>query len=305
MKKNILLVCMISIIATGNLFAQTLIPNAGFEDWTSFGNYSNPTGWDTPNEELMAIPFFGFSVVTQSTDHNSGNFSAKLETKHLTLPPLDVPGAMITANLTVNFTTQTYTVTGGVPINDQPTHLKGFYKYSPKGGDSCVIGIGLYKTTAGIRDTIAHTEFSTKDTVPDWTYFSSWIEYYQVINPDTMQVYAFSTAQEVATPGTILYVDDLYLDYTVGTVEQNLSDKVHIYNDRETKRLILFYDFDPENDVSVRLFNMLGQEVVSSSNRSNEAHRQIIPYSDLVQGVYILEILHGQDRLTKKYFLEN
>ena len=60
------------------LKGQTVIPNPGFENWTNFGNYSDPTGWDTPNAELMSIPFFGITVVSKSTDHHgAGSFSTK------------------------------------------------------------------------------------------------------------------------------------------------------------------------------------------------------------------------------------
>lgn len=90
--KNALNISLIILLFTGILapsaiYAQSVIPNSGFETWTSTGNYSNPTDWDTPNEELMSIPFFGFSVVTKSTDHHgTGSYSAKLETKHLSFP---------------------------------------------------------------------------------------------------------------------------------------------------------------------------------------------------------------------------
>ena len=145
--KSIVFCCF---LATATILqGQTVIPNASFENWTTVGNYTDPTGWDTPNQELMSIPFFGISGVTKSTDqHGTGSFSAKLETKHLTLPPLDVPGFMTCGKLVIDINAGSFILSGGVPVVDVPTHLKGYYKYFPKGGDSCVIGIGLTKTTA-------------------------------------------------------------------------------------------------------------------------------------------------------------
>jgi hypothetical protein len=295
MKKARLLFLLVFIPVT-SLLSQTLIPNGGFEDWTSFGSFSNPSGWDTPNEELMAIPFFGSAVVSKSTDHQSGSFSARLESKHITIPPLDAPGFMITATFSLDISTMAYTITGGVPINDQPTHLKGFYKYIPKGGDSCIIGIGLFKHINGYKDTIAHAEFSTKDTVTDWMPFSAWIDYDTVATPDTMQVYAFSTAQEVLTPGTVLYVDDLYLDYTVGVNEQN-SEPI-IYNDKETSRLIVF----PTDDALVSLFNMQGREV-SHGEYTPEKDRIVVHYGQCTDGMYILRVVEEDQVITRTYFL--
>jgi hypothetical protein len=294
------------LMAASVLQSQTVIPNAGFENWTQFGNYSNPTGWDTPNEELMQIPFFGTIVVTKSTDHhNTGSFSAKLESKHIIVPSLDVPGFMITADFTVNISTLTYTITGGVPINDRPTHLMGYYKYIPKGGDSCLIGIGLFNTSNGIRSTIGHAEFSTKDTISDWTHFSAWIDYDTILTPDTMQVFAFSTAQEDLTPGTVLYVDDLYLDYTVGFDKKDPASGISIFNDAETRRLMVFIDFPHAQSTSVKLVSMCGETVFSLRAETITRDRLQVPYACLSKGVYLIEVLHDGMVMTRKFFLNH
>jgi hypothetical protein len=291
------------IFLNPTLRAQTVIPNPGFETWTT-GSFSDPTGWDTPNQELMSIPFFGFPVVTKSTDHHgTGSYSAKLETKHLTLPSMDVPGFMTCGKLTVNITSGTFELTGGVPVVDQPTHLKGYFKYSPKGGDSCAIGIGLTKTTGVLKDTIAFGSFSTKDTIADWTPFSAWIDYISISAPDTMNIIALSTAQETMTPGTVLYVDDIYLDYTVGYNVNDPAAGIRVYNDRETSRLMIFFEFPVAETTTIKLFNMTGQPVTALAPCSIGNDRRIIQYRTLSQGVYILEILHDSKKFTKKFFL--
>jgi hypothetical protein len=253
---------------------------------------------------LMAIPFFGTTVVTKSTDHQgTGSYSARLETKHITLPPLDVPGFMTCGTLTVNITSGTYTLSGGVPVVDQPTHLKGFYKFAPKGGDSCVIGIGLTKTTGTVKDTIGMGSFSTKDTIPDWTPFSAWIDYISTVQPDTMNIIAMSTAQEVMTPGTVLFVDNLFLDYTVGFNENDAVAGIQVYNDRETSRLMIFFDFPKDENTMIRLISMRGQSLVSTDAGFVGKGRRIIPYTTLNRGIYLLEILRGNKIFTKKFFL--
>jgi hypothetical protein len=303
MKK--LLLFLVSATLSGLLTAQTVVPNGGFETWTNFGSYSNPDGWDTPNEELMSIPFFGTTVVAKSTDHHGGDFSAKLETKHITLPPLDAPGLIITANLTLDIASMSFVISGGVPVNDRPCHLTGFYKFLPKGGDSCIVGIGLFRTTAGVRDSIGHAEFSTKDTVPDWTPFSVWIEYDTVANPDTMQVYALSSAQEIMTPGTILYVDDIAIDYITRTDDRDPSAGIRVYHDRQSQRLMVFCDFTEEQLVVAHLYNMIGRRVIQTPGETIRSGRQILNIGNLPEGIYILEILHGAQGVTKKYYLKN
>lgn len=303
MKKIAYLLIFSLLIATVN--AQTVVPNGGFEAWTSFGSYSNPDGWDTPNEELMAIPFFGTSVVAKSTDHHGGDFSAKLETKHITLPPLDAPGLVITANLTLDIASMSFVITGGVPVVDRPCHLTGFYKFLPQGGDSCIVGIGLFRTTGGVRDSIGHAEFSTKDTVTDWTPFSVWIEYDTIANPDTMQVYALSSAQEIMTPGTVLYVDDVAIDYITGEDDQEPTTGVRIYHDRASQRLLIFYEFDAPEEVGAQLYSMSGIRVKQAPGESIRSGRQTIDIGNLSEGIYILQVRHGDKQFTKKYHLEN
>ena len=306
MRRLILISLLFVIVGLTRMAAQTVIPNPSFENWTNYSNYSDPTGWDTPNQELMSIPFFGVTVVSKSTDHQgSGSYSAKLETKHITLPPTDVPGFMTCGTLTVNITSGTYTLSGGVPCVDLPTHLKGYYKFSPKGGDSCAIGIGLTKTTGAVKDTIAYGSFSTKDTVPDWTPFSAWIDYISTDTPDTMNIIALSTAQTVMTPGTVLYVDNLFLDYTTGFKENDPAAGIQVYNDRETSRLMVFFDFPRAQPVHIRLVNMTGQCVFSANQGLIDKGRSIIPYETLKKGVYLLEILHNNKVFTKKFFLNN
>ncbi len=303
MFKTPIFFCLFFLVFIPVLQAQTVVPNPSFETWTT-GSFSNPTGWDTPNQELMSIPFFGFPVVTKSTDHHgTGSFSAKLETKHLTLPPLDVPGFMTCGNLTVDITSGTYELTGGVPVTDQPTHLKGYYKYDPKGGDSCVIGIGLTKTTGATRDTVGFGAFSTRDTIADWTPFSAWIDYIEGAAPDTMNIIAMSTAQEVMTPGTVLWVDELYLDYTVGFDNEDPSAGIRIYNDRETARLMIFFDFPAVQTTGIRLYNMQGRCMSHIAPEPVSNDRRIIHYSDLSKGIYLLEILHDNKKFTRKFFL--
>jgi hypothetical protein len=304
MKIKLFLFCALFVPAA--LQGQTVIPNASFENWTSFGNYSNPTGWDTPNEELMSIPFFGLTVVSKSTDHHgSGSFSAKLETKHLTLPPLDVPGFMTCGKIVVDVTAGTFVLSGGVPVVDVPTHLKGYYKYFPKGGDSCVIGIGLTKTTGGVQDTVGYGVFSTKDTIADWMPFSAWIDYVSTTLPDSMNIIALSTAQEIMTPGTVMYVDDLFLDYTVGVDHKNPDTGINVYNDRETRRLMIFFDFDEPQITRINLFDMTGRMVSSMDAGPIANGRQVIRYDELHQGIYILEIIHENTIFSKKFFLNN
>ncbi|MFH1160684.1 MAG: T9SS type A sorting domain-containing protein [bacterium] len=301
--KRVGLVSFLAVLSAV-LYGQSLtpIPNNDFEQWTNYGDYWDPDSWDTPNEEISAIPFFGTTVVTRSTEHQSGNYSARLESKDVFLVG-QVPGFMTCGKLTIDLATLSFEITGGAPVYDMPTHLKGYYRFFPKGGDSCAIGIGLFKTIDSIPMEIGIGQFSTKDTVADWTLFSAWIDYDSLLQPDTMNIIALSSAQEVMTAGTVLFVDDLFLDYTVGIHSEDPGSGIHIYQDHETRRLLVFFGFNRVEQTRINLYSMTGQSMVVLSEEGIMKGRRIIPYGDLIQGIYILEVIHNGKRFVTKYFL--
>jgi len=294
-----------TLLAVSRLNAQTPVPNGDFELWDNFSGYSDPQQWDSPNATFMAIPIFGKPVVFKSTDHHSGSYSAKLMTQHIAFPgaPFDSPGFITLGHLNIDIITQTYSVDGGAPISDQPTHFMGWYKFTPVGGDSCTMGIILYKTNSGVRDTIAGGYFSTTAAAADWTHFSAWINYDTVCNPDTMNIMAVSSAQTDMHVGTTLWVDNFYLDYTVGYKEQDPAAGIFVYQDKETDRLIVACEFQAEQEVVSRLYDMTGRQVVIQGPAMIGNGRMVLPYSQLKQGVYILAVQHDGKTFTKKFML--
>ncbi len=308
--KLILRFTLISILSTFMLpvaHCQTSqIPNADFENWVQHSGYSDPQYWDTPNLELMSIPIFGQTVVSKSTSHASGSFSAKLETKTISIPgsPVNVPGVITLGKLTIDMLSGTYSISGGAPIHDQPTHLKGFYRFSPVGGDSCVVGIALFKTIAGNQDTIALGYFSSKVSAPDWTPFSAWIEYLEQTDPDTLNILAISTAQFLNMHnGTVLYLDNLSLDYTLGIGEDKIPADITVYQDKETRRLLVFTSSGISGPASLMLVNLMGQKVFSLNTASFGQEKTVISYDKLKPGVYILQVLQGHKNYCHKFFL--
>jgi hypothetical protein len=304
MKKFVLFLILLSMVFFVKSFSQGIVPNGDFELWTSHTNYQDPLYWDTPNAEVATIPIFGVEVVTRSTDHESGSYSVKLTTQHITLPAFDIPGFITLGNLTINLTSGTYSVTGGVPVTDRPTHLQGYYKFLPVGGDSCVIGIGMLKRQGGIRDTIGSGYFSTKSAVTDWTFFSAWIDYTDTIAPDSMNIVALSTAQETGMhAGTTLYVDNLSLDYTVSIDGNDPTQGIHIYLDNETKRILAFFDFPEPQYTSMKLYNNMGSCVAETACGRIRNDKGMLNYGRLPRGMYILEILYGDRKYCKKFML--
>jgi hypothetical protein len=299
----VIVVLMFSRVVTVN--GQTPVPNGGFETWTSFGSYENPQFWDTPNQSIaLALPF-GTKVVTKSTDRNSGSFSARLESKQLSLPSVVVPGVVTLGTLNIDIFAQTYSISGGVPISDKPTHLKGFYKYSPKGGDSCAIGIGMMHWTGTARDSVGLGIFSTHDTVNTWTPFITWINYVLPDQPDTFNILAISSADSTPTAGTVLYVDDISLDYSTGINSNDPAAGISIYQDREEQQILVYFDFEKPQSTGIQLFNMTGQAVAGFPAVTLKKDRRILNYRGFSPGVYVMEILHDGKKFCKKFILND
>ena len=305
MKCSFTILVLFSFLIVIRSQGQTLVPNGDFENWISHGTYENPQYWDTPNQAIsLALPF-GTKVVTKSTDHESGSFSARLESKQLTFPSLVVPGVVTLGTLTIDIFNQTFSVNGGVPIHDSPTHMKGFYKYQPKGGDSCVIGIELTRWDNGVREPVGIGAFTTHDTVDVWTPFSAWIDYVFPDAPDTFNILAISSADTTPTAGSVLYVDNIYLIYTTGTDREDPAAGIDIYQDREEGQILVYFDFEKPEAVEIQLFNMTGQVVVKNPAETMVKDRRTLKYKGFSPGLYVLEIIHGGKKYCKKFLLSD
>ena len=106
-----LLFIVIQVFHYLNINAQT-IPNNDFETWINHGQYDDPQFWDTPNQEICFFPFY-IKVVTKSTEHHSGSYSAKLETKEIPIVNITVPGVITLGTLAINIADSTFSMLMG------------------------------------------------------------------------------------------------------------------------------------------------------------------------------------------------
>ena len=304
MKLASLFLSFFLIVPGKTMIAQTPVPNGDFEIWINHGGYANPQFWDSDNKTANSIPFFGKTVVTQDVDHYSGESSAKLTTKHITFIPINVPGILTLGTLNIDIWGGTYSLTGGFPIHDVPTHLKGFYQYLPNGADSCVIAIGLSRWAYGKRDSLALGYFATTKTVNSWTPFSAWIKYDSAVPPDTFNILIISSAVGSPSEGTILYVDHLTLDYSLGVNESDPATGIEIYQDKGNLELLVFFDFISPQYTFLRLYNLMGEKVGEINPGRIKNERFSFNYRDLPESCYILEIVHDNKKFCRKFLFK-
>lgn len=181
-----------------NLFSLALraqtIPNAGFENWTNFGAYSDPTGWFSLNS-------MGIVNCDKGTPGYSGNGYLKLTVKS---------GAMslVESTPTMGFG-GSY---GGFPCVSRPFALTGKWKYlvspddtaivevlftkwNPSSLTSDVVGVGLVEIGAG--------------SVGPWSDFIVPIDYMGLVVPDSALILLVVGATNFPVDNDYLYIDDL------------------------------------------------------------------------------------------------
>lgn len=246
MKKSALLI--ISCIVCALPMLAQVIPNAGMENWTAGAGFDEPTGWGTPNP-------YGIVVVSKSTDSHSGTYAARLASKNIIV--VNVPGVMGTGAIDpLNFT-----INGGFPISEAYNEFNGYFKFYPKGGDSCWIFAFFTKwnTANNSRDTVGIANFYGGST-PAYTQFHAPIYYLLPEVPDSALVVAITSKTVLAgSDSSVLYLDDLNFSGSVGIANMPEQPVVQSYPNPANDQLII--RLPAGNDVKqLEVFDLLGNK---------------------------------------------
>ena len=299
--KQFLLFSFLVALTSMSLNAQIYyMSNGDMEQWTNYTTYDHPNGWDSPNVEMAA--FSAGSVVSKSTDANSGTYSAKIETKTV-FSMYTVPGVLVHGTFTANIAAGTLEISGGDTCTVRPATFKGFYKYTPAGGDSCIIAAGIFKrnTVSGLRDTIAYATFYQSGTVSAWTEFQVDFDYNSSETPDSLLVVASASNQTAPVAGSVLYVDDFSFEGTVVGIKPVYSESASVYLDQANNKIIISNIPESKKGNSITVFNSLGVAVykVKLSNSSMIK----IDASAFIKGLYIVELVSDSKRTVQKVII--
>jgi Secretion system C-terminal sorting domain len=144
MKKNLLLLSLASIAIAS--FGQTSsIPNGNFEQWTSATsdlpqNYTNSS--NSNNFFFYKIPF----NVTKTTDAYHGNSAVQVSTIASTTTNDTAFGYFVNANPDKDPALWT----GGMPYNQKPKGIRGYFKYNVATADSGTVIVAFSKAGVNI-----------------------------------------------------------------------------------------------------------------------------------------------------------
>ncbi len=280
---------------------QSDLVNANLDTWVQVGTFENPENWDTPNE-LTSLA--SVVVVNKDEDAYSGPYCARLETAEISFmgQTINAPGVITLGEIQQQGFTGI--IIGGDTISAMPASVKGWMKYEPVDADSCVMMVFLTKWNASlnIRDTIGSGMYYHADTVSDWTEFTIDIEGQGT--PDSINVIISSSDISIdlftGKPGTVLYVDDLSLEFTSG-IEYDLMPDVTIAAYPNPASGTINFSI-PENlkNGDLIIFNALGQQIELLNDVSGETSLDI---SDRHSGVYYFHLMEGKHRISSGSFV--
>ncbi len=295
--KKITFVLLVLSFGVFSSKAQAPVPNGGFENWATATWGDSLVGWTTSFKLLSDIVFS-----TKSTTTNEGAAALELTSLEQTvvITTIQIPGIATLGKIQPDFVAMSAKVIGGVPFTNQPSKLKGWYQYTPLGGDSAIIYTILTKWNAvsGTRDTIADGVFINTATQSSYTQFNIDYTYRtQSITPDTMNIIILSSGLST-TPNSKILVDNLSFEYPQNIATNEKLDCL-IYPNPSNG--IVNVSLANNQKTTATLHNSIGQIVFTKtlSNFSNT-----LDLTSLPKGIYLLDLRNNDQRIVRKITLK-
>lgn len=267
-------------------------PNGDFENWESFSS-DEPDLWTSSN--LFTLLVSGLSVL-KSNDSHSGSWAAQIESK--TTIWSDTLGFITNGEMGDEGPM------GGMPVENIPNILSGYYKYSPIGSDSALAGMWLqrYNQNLGITE-ILDSAFVLLPAASSYTYFEVPVAYNIWPEPDTVTI-AFGSGNfdsgNFIGLGSTLWIDDLNITYKPSIVDVNENtdeNPVELYPNPAHEKLFLAWKNIQNQEVNIELINSNGQTVISKSYKTGQIQAEL-NIEQLLPGIYFYQLRYG-DQLAK------
>ncbi|MDR3047095.1 MAG: T9SS type A sorting domain-containing protein [Bacteroidales bacterium] len=304
MKKTFFILVITLAFNTVNSQTQPVFPDGGLEvKWVSVPSFRGPyNDYSIGSGELMHTlnSLYGFEgqefqtelTAFKETNAHGGQYAMRLTTCNFANMLL-VPGAF--ATLSPNFIAQFIENSGNISVvhgfEGKPTHLQGYYKFTPVGGDSAAIEIELYDFDV----TIASEKLVIKQAVSEWTYFDIPIHYSIGTTSDIKIIFASSAAYDFGNlfncqgqVGSSLFIDDIAFSYIPLGITQPLLEQFisKAYPIPASDRVII--ELDKEFSGNLLIYNMLGSEVFQTTFSGSKIECNT---SNLQSGNYFYRIM--------------
>jgi len=273
--------------------AQT-ITNAGFENWTSAGAYSNPNGWDQLNSLTSLASVF---TCEQGSPGNVGSFYLKLTSKTVTGVGV-VPGVAVSGLIDV----ATQQAKSGFAFTAQPQSLTGKWQHMIFGSSQGYVDVQLTKWNSGTnsRTSVASGHLDLTGMAMSWANFSIPLAYLETFAPDSC-IISFRASGNTPTNNDYLWIDELAFTGSVTSLE-NVSSKNKINVFPNPSDLQLSIDLSSLNvkQVEAKIYNLAGQLIIYFKEIAI-SNNTIIDISELASGNYVLNITSNGGLISHKF----
>lgn len=275
-------------------FAQSL-PNPDFESWPD----EEPEFWNTPNPYTASLFVI---TVEKSTDAYSGDYSTKLETMDLLGGVYQVPGLITLAQFSVDFATASFSISGGLPLQENVSKLTGMYKYQGAEGDSASVLIYNFKRDdEGTIDTIGMGIGFLNDAT-QWTPFTVNMENLNYHVPDTFNVIIMSSAGMEFKTGSVLYLDSLAIETNTGIINLG-GDQIDVaVYPVPSANYVNFETSSIEKNRLISIYNMVGKLINTYEFSDGKTKVSI---KELPSGLYTYRVTVHNSTLSRGSFIKN
>jgi hypothetical protein len=270
-------------------------PNGEFENWTML-NGIEPDNWTTLNYVTSTS---GSPYATKTNDKHSGDWAIQI--RNVTSFVGETIGYLTNGQF------QGFNSIGGLGVDQNPSVVSGYYKYTPIGTDTAQAAMTTYYyDEAGQTTVILEQQVVNLPPAADFTYFEVPLLYNSNPMVDTINIsFAAGLMENGLTPGSKLLLDDIAIEYYPVSVSEHemASTTITVYPNPCSD----FIDISDRTGSAIvgtfMLFDNLGREVFSTdlSVKASATHRINLP--DLTEGLYYYKILDQGKEVGGKLFI--
>jgi hypothetical protein len=290
MKKITSVIVAVMIMLSFESIAQTQMPNAGFESWSTIYPNNRPLNYFT-------VDSLGVHSCNKTTDKNGGTYAARLMSLDTTIIIINVkiPGMATLGKLNLN----THIFYGGIPFTDKPDNFRCYYKYLPNGVDTMMIAVYFWKynSTLHKKDTLGGFAHYNSLTINTYTYLDIPIPWYPLPDtPDSMNIILL--ASKTVKNHTNAYFDDFSFYYDPTGFQQSLSDVLSEVYPNPAKEML---NLTNEDNTEISLYAVTGDLILHSFSPQRNT---LLDVSSFSRGIYILKMRDDKGIRTSKIVLE-
>jgi hypothetical protein len=265
-----LMVCSIT-------FVSAQIPNFDFELWTDFGSYEDPDGWLT----LNSLSGGDIETVKSTEDAFSGLFAVRMENDE------DDNDNVVTAMMVSG--SKGLSDHPGFPYTKRPVSLLGYYIYSPKGNDSCLVMVYLtrFNTFSQAREIVGSGIFRSAEDLEDYEEFSVPLNYTSSEFPDSAYIVIYAGKLQGAKKDSRLYIDALSFQETAtGLPDIHIVSSAQVFPNPANDHISISLSKNYPNSI-INFYDLSGALMLSAGVLQQQ---QTVSVSGLKEGIYIYEI---------------